>query len=167
MKRFKKYKMINKILLALILVLGFSACTEKSFDQNSNLSIQSLESSELDGDSLKESIEEDKPYYKMEDVAAYIHFFNKLPNNYISKSQARKKGWIPKENNLWEVTDKAVIGGDRFGNYEKILPESSYKEADVNYEGGARGPERLVYDQDGNIFYTSDHYESFERIYWW
>jgi guanyl-specific ribonuclease Sa len=61
-----------------------------------------------------------------------------------------------------------IIGGDRFGNREKLLPEESgrtYFECDVNYEGGFRGSERLVFSNDGLIFYTEDHYESFEKMY--
>lgn len=73
-------------------------------------------------------------------------------------------GWSPKDGNLWDVTDRAVIGGDYFGNFEGNLPEGNYKEADVNYKGGRRGAERIVFDEDTNIYYTKDHYETFERI---
>jgi len=74
----------------------------------------------------------------------------------------------PQKGNLWDVTDKMSIGGDRFGNREKLLPEEDgrvYFECDINYEGGYRGSERLVYSNDGLIFYTEDHYESFEQLY--
>lgn len=166
MKRLKKLKIINRILLAIILMISFSACTEETLDQGSDLAILSSEDNGSEqAKDLSENIDENKAYYKMEDVANYIHFFNKLPKNYMTKNEAKARGREPKKNNLWEVTDKAVIGGDHFGNYEKILPEASYREADVNYQGGARGPERLVYDKDGNVFYTKDHYETFERIY--
>lgn len=77
-------------------------------------------------------------------------------------------GWDAQEGNLWEVTDRMSIGGNRFGNREKQLPEADgrqYYEADVNYQGGYRGAERLVYSNDGLIFYTKDHYESFEQLY--
>ena len=60
------------------------------------------------------------------------------------------------------------LGGDPFGNREGLLPEDGarrYYECDVGYRGGARGPERLVYSDDGLIFYTADHYESFTRLY--
>ncbi|MFR2716454.1 MAG: ribonuclease domain-containing protein [Anaerococcus obesiensis] len=75
----------------------------------------------------------------------------------MTKNEAKKLGWIPKKGNLWEVTDKGVIGGDYFGNFENKLPEANYKECDVNYFGGRRGGERLIYDEDFNIFYTKDH----------
>ncbi len=106
-------------------------------------------------------------YYSMEDVSMYIHLYNELPPNYLTKKEASKLGWESREGNLWEVTDKGVIGGDRFGNREKILPTKSgrvYYECDVNYAGGHRGAERIVFSNDGLIFYTRDHYSTFEEL---
>ena len=90
-----------------------------------------------------------------------------LPPNYLTKSEARKLGWDASSGNLWDVTDKGVIGGDRFGNREGNLPTKKgrqYFEADVNYEGGRRNAHRLVYSNDGLIFYTDDHYNTFEKL---
>ena len=101
-------------------------------------------------------------------VAKYIHTYNKLPSNYITKKEASKLGWESDEGNLWEVTDKMSIGGDKFGNKEGLLPKKEgriYYECDVNYEGGYRGAERIVFSNDGLIFYTDDHYESFTQLY--
>ncbi len=65
-----------------------------------------------------------------------------------------------------EIAPGKSLGGDRFGNYEKKLPKGSYRECDVNYKGGARGAERLVYsNKDAVVYYTADHYKSFVRIY--
>lgn len=114
------------------------------------------------------TIEENGIYTSPEEVAEYIHIYDKLPSNYISKNEARELGWISSEGNLWEVTDEMSIGGDRFGNREGLLPGEDgreYYEADVNYQGGFRGAERLVYSNDGLIFYTDDHYNSFEQLY--
>ena len=101
-------------------------------------------------------------------MAAYIHEFNELPPNYLTKDEAEALGWDNSEGNLWEVTDGMSIGGDFFGNREGLLPKKSgrsYYEADIDYEGGFRGAERIVYSNDGLIFYTDDHYESFEQLY--
>ena len=100
-------------------------------------------------------------------VAEYIHKYNKLPSNYITKNEARELGWESEKGNLWEVTDEMSIGGDIFGNREGLLPKKDgriYYECDVNYKGGFRGAERIVYSNDGLIFYTNDHYESFTHI---
>lgn len=102
-----------------------------------------------------------------EEIIKYIQDNAKLPDNYISKNDAIKLGWDAKSGNLWDVAPCKSIGGDRFGNYEKILPQKSgrrYIEADVEYRGGKRNAKRIVYSNDGLIFYTKDHYKSFERV---
>lgn len=113
------------------------------------------------------SIVRGNSYYDVDEVAEYIHRFGELPPNYLTKKEAAKLGWESREGNLWDVTDKGVIGGDRFGNREKKLPNKSgrtYYECDVNYSGGRRGAERLVYSNDGLIFYSRDHYNTFEEL---
>ena len=113
-------------------------------------------------------ITEDGHYTSKEEVALYIHTYNKLPPNYITKREASELGWEASEGNLWEVTDKKSIGGDKFYNREGKLPKKEgrqYYEADINYEGGYRGPERIVYSNDGLIYYTDGHYETFTLLY--
>ncbi|MBQ8599569.1 MAG: ribonuclease [Oscillospiraceae bacterium] len=114
------------------------------------------------------SLEKDGRYTSPEDVALYIHLYGELPSNYITKNEAKKLGWESNKGNLWDVTDQMSIGGDHFGNYEGALPDAkgrTWKECDVNYEGGYRGSERLLYSNDGLIFYTNDHYETFTQLY--
>ena len=113
-------------------------------------------------------VEEDGVYSTPELVAAYIHTFNKLPSNYITKNEATKLGWVSSKGNLWDVTDEMSIGGDKFGNREGLLPKKNgrqWYECDVNYYGGYRGSERILYSNDGLIYYTDDHYESFTQLY--
>ena len=115
-----------------------------------------------------ELVEEDGVYSTPDLVAAYIHVFNKLPSNYITKNEAAKLGWVSNKGNLWDVTDQMSIGGDKFGNYEGLLPKKNgrqWYECDVNYYGGYRGSERILYSNDGLIYYTDDHYESFTQLY--
>lgn len=112
------------------------------------------------------AIEEDGWYYSTEDVALYLYTYGELPDNFITKKEAQELGWDNKKGNLWEVADGMCIGGDYFGNYEGLLPEEDeYTECDVNYEGGYRGAERIIFSDDGDIYYTGDHYESFEQLY--
>ena len=111
-----------------------------------------------------ELVEEDGVYSTPELVAAYIHTFHKLPSNFITKNEASKLGWNSKEGNLWDVTDEMSIGGDKFGNYEGLLPKAKgrqWYECDVNYKGGKRGAERIVFSNDGLVYYTKDHYKTF------
>ena len=114
------------------------------------------------------SVEEDGTYTSKEEVALYIHTYGKLPSNYVTKKDAQAAGWDNKKGNLQDVIPGASIGGDRFGNYEGLLPEKKgrkYYECDIDYEGGYRGAKRIIYSNDGLIYYTEDHYESFEALY--
>lgn len=104
-------------------------------------------------------------YTTAEDVAEYIYLYGELPENFITKKEAGKLGWESREGNLWEVAPGMSIGGDYFGNYEGILPEGKYRECDINYDGGYRGEERIIYGEDGSVWYTDDHYESFTQLY--
>jgi len=104
-------------------------------------------------------------YYSPEDVALYLHLYQELPPNYLTKSEARDWGWESSEGNLWDVFPGGCIGGDHFGNYEGLLPDGDWTECDVNYEGGYRNGERLVFNEDGAVYYTNDHYESFTQLY--
>jgi hypothetical protein len=100
-------------------------------------------------------------------VANYIHKYNKLPSNYLTKEQADKLGWQPGDN-LWTYAPGKSIGGDVFTNTEGILPSKSgriWHECDINYKGGHRGAYRLVYSNDGLIYGTSDHYNTFKQYY--
>lgn len=111
-------------------------------------------------------VEEGGSYTTPEEVALYLHTYGELPDNFITKKEAEELGWDSKEGNLWEVAEGMSIGGDKFGNREGLLPEEdTYHECDVNYTGGYRGGERIVYSEDGDIYYTADHYESFEQLY--
>lgn len=111
-------------------------------------------------------LEPNKAYSSKEEVALYIHLYNELPPNYLTKDEANALGWDAEKGNLWEVTDEMSIGGDRFSNREGLLPEDKkYFECDIDYQGGYRGAKRLVYSDDGWIYYTADHYDSFELLY--
>lgn len=114
------------------------------------------------------SLAEEGTYSSKEEVAAYIYEFGHLPSNYITKKEARELGWDNKEGNLWEVAPGKSIGGDKFGNREGLLPEKTgrqYYECDIDFEGEFRNGKRIVYSDDGLIYYTEDHYESFELLY--
>ena len=102
-------------------------------------------------------------YDSKDEVSAYLTEYGHLPSNYITKKQAQALGW--QGGSLEPYAPGCSIGGDRFGNYEGTLPDGSYHECDLNTRGAdKRGAERLVYADDGRIYYTADHYESFEEI---
>ena len=112
-------------------------------------------------------IDEDGWYYSKEDVALYIYTYGKLPENFITKNEARDLGW--EGGSVERYKDGAAIGGDKFGNYEGLLPKKSgrkYYECDIDTNGkSSRGAKRIIFSNDGLIYYTGDHYESFELLY--
>ena len=102
-----------------------------------------------------------------DDVAAHVKINGGLPDNFITKAEARQLGWNPRQGNLQEVAPGKSIGGDVFRNREGLLPDAqgrTWFEADINYSGGGRGPERLLYSNDGLIYKTTDHYRTFTEI---
>ena len=106
-------------------------------------------------------------YTSAEDVALYLHLYNHLPQNFITKKDARALGW--NGGGLDDYADGKCIGGDRFGNYEGLLPDAprrEYHECDIDtLHAASRGAKRIVYSNDGLIYYTEDHYESFILLY--
>ena len=114
-----------------------------------------------------ELLDEYGTYTSKEDVALYIHTYGRLPDNFISKKEAEKLGWPG--GSLEPYAPGMCIGGSRFGNYEKLLPEAkgrTYTECDIDTLGASkRGAKRIVFSNDGLIYYTDDHYESFELLY--
>ena len=110
-------------------------------------------------------IDENGSYTSKDDVALYIHTYGHLPNNFITKNEARELGW--EGGSVEDYAPGCSIGGDRFGNYEGILPEGKkYTECDIDTLGrSSRGSRRIVFSNDGCIYYTDDHYETFELLY--
>ncbi|MBQ9492329.1 MAG: ribonuclease [Oscillibacter sp.] len=108
---------------------------------------------------------EEGSYTTKEDVALYLHLYGRLPGNFITKKQAQALGWSG--GSLEAYAPGKCIGGDRFGNYEGLLPSGrSYQECDINTLGAkSRGAERLVFSGDGLIYYTGDHYNTFTLLY--
>jgi len=106
-------------------------------------------------------------YTTKEAVAQYLNYFGELPSNFITKKEARALGWSG--GGLEAYAPGKSIGGDRFGNYEGLLPDApgrEYYECDIDTMGASsRGAKRIVYSNDGLIYYTDDHYESFTLLY--
>lgn len=114
-----------------------------------------------------ETIEEDGWYYSAEDVSLYLYTYEELPDNFITKDEAEALGW--EGGSVEDYAPGYAIGGDRFGNREGLLPDApgrDYYECDIDTNGAdSRGAKRIVYSDDGLIYYTDDHYESFTLLY--
>ena len=113
------------------------------------------------------AIDSDGWYYSKDDVALYIHTYGKLPSNFITKDEAEKLGWTG--GSVQKYKKGAAIGGTYFGNYEGLLPKKNgrkYYECDIDTDGkSSRGAKRIIYSNDGLIYYTYDHYETFTLLY--
>lgn len=167
--------------LALVAVVALPGCGGKSSagsagSQESAVASEAAqpssasekESSATDESSGSAAIDENGTYTSKEEVALYLHTYGHLPSNYITKDEAEDAGWKSNGKSLDEACPGMSIGGDRFGNREGLLPKASgrtYQECDIDYKRGNRNAKRIVYSNDGLIFYTEDHYESFEQLY--
>lgn len=103
-----------------------------------------------------------------QDIADYIFAHGTLPDNFLTKNEARQLGWDSSKNYVSDVAPGYSIGGDKFGNYEGLLPDASgrkWYEADANYTAGPRGAERILYSSDGLVYYTNDHYQTFMEMH--
>ena len=200
MKRFKK---LQTLLLALVLALTMTACSEEVtnavIDEVVDIAVDQVvdvlteedsgetpdmeeapapdDSAPVEEEPAPEeeappaeevpAIDEDGYYTTKEDVALYIYTYGHLPDNFITKKEAESLGWSG--GGLDDYAYGCCIGGNRFGNYEGLLPEASgrtYTECDIDtMHASKRGAKRIVFSNDGLIYYTDDHYESFTLLY--
>lgn len=118
-------------------------------------------------DPAAQELDEDGTYNSKEDVSLYLHLYDHLPENYITKNEARDLGWSGGSVEVY--APGCAIGGDRFGNREGLLPAAdgrTYYECDIDTIGqNSRGAKRIIFSNDGLIYYTEDHYESFTQLY--
>lgn len=169
--------------LAVVMLLGLSGCgeeipnlTEEIFSEAGNTEAAAAEALpdepetpevlEDDSGTSDSAVTEGVCYYDLEHVVLYLDQYGALPDNYITKEEARALGW--EGGSVENYLDGAAIGGDRFGNREGLLPEAtgrSYTECDIDTNGqSGRGAKRLVFSNDGLYFYTEDHYETFSEL---
>lgn len=133
----------------------------------SGLSAAGATSQAIHIDPSQYPVTQDDAYTSLEEVAVYWDTYGHLPGNYLSKKDAQALGWDNRSGNLRQVSPGASIGGDHFGNYENnpTLPAGkSWTECDINYEGGYRGGQRMVFSTDGLIYYSDDHYTTFRQV---
>ena len=154
-------KKIISVLIILAVIAGFSGCMFSEDFIDGTTAVATTEYADL------YDIDEEGSYNSKDDVALYLYIYGHLPSNYITKNQARALGW--ESGNLDPYQYGACIGGDRFGNREGYLPDApgrDYFECDIDtIHRDNRGSKRIVYSDDGLIYYTEDHYNSFELLY--
>lgn len=162
-------KRLWKWLLALSLAAGLGGCAAGNpIEENSTADeTETIEETIVDDSSVKDENtdlpKEGEYYYDLDNVILYLDLYGELPDNYITKEEARDLGW--QGGSVEKYQEGAAIGGDRFGNREGLLPKEkgrSYTEADLDTNGkNSRGAKRLIFSNDGLYYYTDDHYETF------
>ena len=147
-----------------------SSSSEFQYSSSSFDSINSSSSIENNLTMIFNAVSESGIYTTKDSVAAYLCKFEKLPSNYVNKTEAKNLYELKTGNtfskwnfNPWLLLN-VMIGGDDFQNTEQLLPTNNYKESDVNYTAENRGTNRLVYASGCIIYFTKDHYSSFEKI---
>lgn len=167
-------KQLTAWLLALVMLFSLVGCgadvpvqDDSSLPQQEQQDAQNAPSEDADMPDETAQIDEDGAYTTKDDVALYIHTYGHLPDNFITKKDAQALGWLG--GSLEPYAPDKCIGGSRFGNYEGLLPEAdgrTYTECDIDTLGAdSRGAKRIVFSNDGLIYYTEDHYETFELLY--
>jgi len=155
-----KKKIFSLLLIVILAAVSIAGCMMPQAVENNETNVVA--------DEKEQAINEDGKYTSAEEVALYIRTYGRLPSNFITKKEAMSLGWNSEKGNLWDVTDRMSIGGDSFGNREGTLPKKEGRkwfECDINFEGGYRGAKRIVYSNDGLIYYTNDHYKTFVQLY--
>ena len=90
---------------------------------------------------------------------------NNLPSRYVTKDEAKVHGW--RGGGLCAVWPGHVIGGDVMRNFGGAIPDAPgriYREADLDSDCRSRGPKRLIFSNDGRVYVTVDHYNSFVPV---
>ena len=159
-------KKLISLFLALTLLLSLTACGLPELETTTPTE-QIHETTAPTEAPTEPKLDEHGSYTTKEDVALYLYTYGHLPENFITKAEARKLGW--NGGSLEPYAEGKCIGGDRFGNYEGILPTAkgrTYQECDIDTLGASsRGAKRIVFSSDGLIYYTEDHYETFTLLY--
>ena len=169
-----RLKRLSALLLALLLAFSLFAC---GADLPVNSPEASVSSAPVQSNPPAETpspdpepiipVKEGAAYYDPDNVVLYLYYFGELPPNFITKDEARDLGWSG--GSVERYREGAAIGGDRFSNREGTLPKASgrtYTECDIDTDGyHSRGSRRIVFSNDGLIYYTHDHYEHFELLY--
>ena len=164
-KRLIRFSKLFAVLLAAVLLLcACSANAVETAKRKKNTAAPAV----TETPAVAEPTAEPGPLDEAQRIADYIFEHGKLPDNFITKKEAQALGWDKYVNKVNDVAPGKSIGGDYFGNYEKQLPVvqgRKYYEADCYYFGGDRNEYRIIYSNDGHVWFTGDHYQTFTELF--
>ncbi len=155
-------KLVRLFVLLLAVILLMSGCTASASGKNKKNKATPTPTL------VPEATVTPGPMDAAQELADYIFEHGELPENYIRKKDAEAQGWKTTYRYVGDIGPGITIGGDYFGNYEQKLPVvkgRKYYEADCYYEGGPRNEYRIIYSNDGHVWYTEDHYNTFIELF--
>ena len=96
----------------------------------------------------------------------WIKYVASLPKYYITKDELIALGWkqgkSPAKFAPGKMATMGIYRND--DNHLPQIPGRIWYEADINYYSGRRNGHRLLWSNDGLLFVTYDHYETFLEI---
>lgn len=167
----KRNKLFRVFVLLLTALLLLSSCTANALEtakKRKNTAAPQVTAAAETPTAVPEPAATPGPMDEAQRIADYIFEHGELPENFITKKQAQDLGWNKYVNNVSDIAPGKSIGGDYFGNYEQKLPVvkgRKYYEADCFYFGGDRNEYRIIYSNDGHVWYTGDHYNTFIELF--
>ena len=96
----------------------------------------------------------------------WMKYYAALPDCYITEEELKNLGWRRGKAPAKFAPGKMVTMG-LYQNRNKHLPQIPGRiwfEADLNYYSGRRNGHRLLWSNDGLLFVTYDHYETFLEV---
>jgi len=160
----KLFRLFAVLLAAVLLLCACSANAVETAKRKKNTAAPAV----TETPAVAEPTAEPGPLDEAQRIADYIFEHGELPDNFITKKEAQALGWDKYVNKVSDVAPGKSIGGDYFGNYEKQLPVvqgRKYYEADCYYFGGDRNEYRIIYSNDGHVWFTGDHYQTFIELF--
>lgn len=160
----KLFRLFAVLLAAVLLLCACSANAVETAKRKKNTAAPAV----TETPAVAEPTAEPGPLDEAQRIADYIFEHGELPDNFITKKEAQALGWDKYVNKVSDVAPGKSIGGDYFGNYEKQLPVvqgRKYYEADCYYFGGDRNEYRIIYSNDGHVWFTGDHYQTFTELF--
>ena len=164
----KRTRIIRVLVLLLAAVFLLGGCTANALETARSKKNTATPAVAVEPTAVPEPAATPGPLDEAQRIADYLFEYGKLPDNFIRKRDAQALGWDGRYNYVSDVAPGKSIGGDYFGNYEKKLPVvegRKYYEADCFYQGGSRNAYRIIYSNDGHVWYTGDHYNTFTELF--
>lgn len=96
----------------------------------------------------------------------YLIEYGQLPNNFITKGS--QETWMVRRQ-FRTLRPRQMYWRRLFWQLRKSSPVVSgrtYHECDIDtLNAKSRGAKRIIYSDDGQIYYTDNHYKSFTLLY--